>query len=241
MNYASKMLMVPQDAYSRLISQQQEQLQPVVTQLVNLDEQMKTIMGNPNLPVDVKYSQYDQALRRYRLLKEQQQQPMRVQMAEQLVPEQVPEQVSTINPVNDLPKNSRLRGQLLFNHIKRTPGIAWSENGEVILNGRKVPGSNITDLVHDFVRDRPTVQPAAGWKEFSDALKNSNVPQEAIGNKRRMQDVAGPSDVGSRSDSFSTPNGSPRFGTPNPPVIRRGARNRQQTIPWSPYGAPPRN
>ena len=83
MDYATKMLMIPQDAYSRLVSHQQQQTKPAVNELSNLDEQMQSILANPNIPADVKYSQYDQVLRRYRFLNERQQQPLKIEFTEQ--------------------------------------------------------------------------------------------------------------------------------------------------------------
>lgn len=250
MNHTTKMLMVPQDTYSRLVTQQQ--MQPAVAQLTNLDEHMQQILSNPNISVDVKYNMYEQALRRYRVLNEQQQQPMKVEMVQPEVQPVVQPEITDFNIVDALPKSAKLKGRLLLNHIKQAPGIKVSEHGELILNGKKIPGTNITDLVHDFVRDRSRAQPATGWHEFREALKNSNVPQEAIANKRRMvENFDGMANLFDNdsvhtspavSPGFATPNSQIRLGTYSPPIdtVRRGSRVRKETMRWTPYGSPPK-
>ncbi len=50
--------MVPQDAYSSLMSQQKQLYSPVVNQLSNLDQELQSILTNPNLSSDAKYYQY---------------------------------------------------------------------------------------------------------------------------------------------------------------------------------------
>ena len=46
-------------------------------------------------------------------------------------------------------------------------------------------GSNIADLVNETVRARKMSDEPKGWSVFARALKESNVPQELIGNKTR--------------------------------------------------------
>ena len=46
-------------------------------------------------------------------------------------------------------------------------------------------GSIIADLVNETVRARKMSDEPKGWSVFARALKESNVPQELIGNKTR--------------------------------------------------------
>ena len=45
---------------------------------------------------------------------------------------------------------------------------------------------NIIDLIKDAIRQRKDVEPR-GWKTFSKALHESNIPQEVIGNSSRWK------------------------------------------------------
>ena len=50
--------------------------------------------------------------------------------------------------------------------------------------GKRIHGSNIIDFINDAIRQRKGVEPR-GWKTFSKALHESNIPQEVIGNLSR--------------------------------------------------------
>ena len=52
--------------------------------------------------------------------------------------------------------------------------------------GKRIHGSNIIDLINDAIRQRKGVEPR-GWKTFSKALHESNIPQEVIGNSSRWK------------------------------------------------------
>ena len=209
MLHTSKMVMIPQDAYSNLLSKQQEIGQPLQTQLSILDQEMKLILANPSLPADLKMLQYDQALRRYQHLKSEQQKPLQIQikqdLSELMQPNQLqqPQQqymqlphpryelpVSENEMVDNLPKNTRPMGRLLMKHLNRhLDTFKFAANGELIKDGAAIPGSTLLDLVNGVVRNRPKTGPkVAGFKEFLDLLHDTNVPQEAmLVTKRNMQ------------------------------------------------------
>jgi hypothetical protein len=193
MNDTTKMVMLPQDAYRSLLSQQHEQTQPVVNQLTSLDGQLQSILANPSLPADVKYHQYDQLLHRYRHLKQQQMNtlnqpvPVTFQPAEQVLPPQmqflpVPEE----NVLTSVPKMLKNKTRILLDHIKRHPEkFKWNEKGELVIGGEPVHGSHFTDLVHDTVRSR-TKHHAMGRPEFGKLLSETNVPREGLGQDLAM-------------------------------------------------------
>jgi len=181
------MVMVPQDAYSSLISQQQQLMPPVAMQLSNLDSEMKSILNNPNLSVDEKYNRYYRTFGRYGHLQER---PLFPGMPDPLpppAPTVVEKGTNTgIFPVSKhalldtLPKVSRNKARILIDHLNSKKEIKWTDTGELLVGGYPVPGSNITDLVHFFTRNRPSVKPPPGAKELADQLQDTNVPMEAV-------------------------------------------------------------
>ena len=76
------MVLVPESTYSGLLSKQsiqKEQADPLIFQLVRLNEQLEHIQKNPHLPTDVKYKKYMATLNRYLQLKDMQKRQMEAQ------------------------------------------------------------------------------------------------------------------------------------------------------------------
>lgn len=76
-----------------------------------------------------------------------------------------------------IPKNYRTRAKALLNHITADPQqrLKWNRHGELIHDGRLIPGSHITDLLKNSQRQYKHVQPV-GLEEFQDSLKELNIP-----------------------------------------------------------------
>ena len=185
--------MVPEDAYSSLLSQQQQLLPPVAMQLSSLDMELKSILNNPSLSVDEKHDRYYRTFNRYSQLQGKhfynpEPMPPPPAVAVPHPPTVLAEKgtMTTDIPVhpavllNGLPKANRSRGRLLLEHLKHKKEIQWANSGELLADGNAIPGSNITDLLHFFTRNRPTVKPPVGAKEFAGMLQDSNVPKEAV-------------------------------------------------------------
>ena len=66
--------------------------------------------------------------------------------------------------------------------------VDWNDRGELLHEGVAIPGSNITDLVHDLVRKRKTFDPI-GWRQLASQLRGSNIPMELVGNVARRQHI----------------------------------------------------
>ncbi len=189
MQHTTKMVMVPQDAYSSLISQQKQMYSPVVNQLSNLDQELQSIISNPNLPTDAKYHQYMNVFGRYQTLKGQQAKQDNIQTRPeptpvihgdlQVVPRQIP--IDEQRLIDSLPKTVQRKGKLLLDHVKADPEhFQWLKSGELVSEGTPVHGSNITDLFHYATRNRKTAVPPIGFGEFEELLDESNVPKEAL-------------------------------------------------------------
>ena len=44
------------------------------------------------------------------------------------------------------------RAKKLIGHLKDYAGVIWNANGEMVIDGKALPGSNITFLVNDIIR-----------------------------------------------------------------------------------------
>ena len=234
MQNTSKLVIIPEMAYASLIAARNNQeASPIVSELDRLDQQVKMILKDPQLPADIKYRQYEQLLTRFKYLKNQQStQAVPVQMTftshppqQPQVVNQPPRQQPQIQPhgqalqpeidegnahhvdtapvgeaatgkklpldiMDSLPDRSKKMGNILMTHLETHPQFDWDESNHLIIDGSPILDSNMLDLVHDFIRDRPTKQPVSGAKEFAKLLKDTNVSMEVIGNKNRHPLIA---------------------------------------------------
>ena len=88
--------------------------------------------------------------------------------------------------LQSVPKTMQRKAELLLRMIKNNNNLTWDEQGVVSYKGERIHGSNIIDLINDTIRQRKGVEPR-GWKTFSKALHESNIPQEVIGNPSRWK------------------------------------------------------
>ena len=106
--------------------------------------------------------------------------------------------------LQSVPKTMQRKAELLLGMIENNNNLTWDEQGVVSYKGKRIHGSNIIDLINDTIGQRKGVEPR-GWKTFSKALHESNIPQEVIGNTSRwkwMQKSHDTSD-GEESDRFT--------------------------------------
>uniref|UniRef100_A0A2A4IZU0 Uncharacterized protein n=1 Tax=Heliothis virescens TaxID=7102 RepID=A0A2A4IZU0_HELVI len=84
-----------------------------------------------------------------------------------------------------IPKTYNKKGQLLLNFVGKSK-IHWDNEGVVIIDNEKIPGSNIVDLINDTLRPLKRSDPI-GWDRFAKALKDIKVPLTYIGNPKRCE------------------------------------------------------
>ncbi len=196
MDDTNKMILVPEKAYGTLLNQQQQLISPAISQLTNLDQQIQTVLANPNLPAFVKAAQYEQLARCYRIMHEREfKRPVPVTFQEQPIIQGEMFEQGNFTPQHEktllrsLPRNHHNKARLLLDHLRQHPDVfQLSDKNELVVNGDKVPGSNINDLVNEVVRQR-AVRQFKGSELFADALASSNVPREALGSKERLAEL----------------------------------------------------
>ena len=178
MQHATKMVMVPQDAYSSLISLQKQTYSPAINQMSNLDQDLQQILANPNLSTDAKYQQYASTFGRYQHLQQEHFKPP-IELPAMPLP------IEDNRLIDSLPKPARRKAKILLDHLKDNPKhIQWLPSGELVADGTPILKSSITDLIHHVTRNRPSVKPPTGAKEFENLLESTNVPKEALKENR---------------------------------------------------------
>lgn len=86
--------------------------------------------------------------------------------------------------LSSFPKSLQSRARTLLTYI--TPHLSWNENGEIVIGGTNIPGSNIVDLVKVQLKEYKDLYPI-GQDAFSNILKDANVPLNLLASFRRVQ------------------------------------------------------
>ena len=82
------------------------------------------------------------------------------------------------------PKTLQGRASSLLIYI--LPYITWTQKGEVIISGEKIPNSNIVELVKVQLKDYRDFSPI-GVEKFDILLKDVNVPLSLLTSSKRQQ------------------------------------------------------
>ena len=162
-----KLFLVPEDVIHTWRSNQRtEQIdKPVETSLSHMDKSMQNILKDNKLSVYDKEKLYTQKLATYV--------DMRDQMKRHL-----PE-----IHLDSVPKNFHTKANALLKYLQSDKDVEWDAQGQLVLNGKVIPTSNIVDLIHDGMRLRKKMKRPPGWKELSHHIIEKNVPRELIGNE----------------------------------------------------------
>ena len=92
--------------------------------------------------------------------------------------------------LDTVPKRWRTQASRLLTHIKVHPDISWSSKGELVLKNTVIPQTHAVDLINDLLRKRTSSSLPTGWRLLADALKDSNIPHELIGNQDRWKYIS---------------------------------------------------
>lgn len=180
MNHANKMILVPHD----IVGDDEGKTK----YMSNLDEEMFKILNDMSLPIDEKLLKYNQVLRRHQTAKQDINKPFQFEMQEsQTHATDKPEQPDSVQEAitETVPPKFQKQANVLLKYARKIPHIKWADNGEMIVDGNKIAGSNIVDIINDLARERKP-QPALGSDVFLKKLIEANVPKEIILNKKRL-------------------------------------------------------
>ena len=69
----------------------------------------------------------------------------------------------------------------ILQYLEEDEDVEWDAKNQVYIKGRKLEGSNVTDLMHRLIRKRKAVPDPEGYQELLQHLKERNAPKELIG------------------------------------------------------------
>ena len=171
-----KMVLVPEALLESNLRHQEQNVTPIVSQLVNLDKEMEVIMANKKLNDEEKITQYVEVLRRYKQFK-QQLEPLPL-----TIPKPIPTSVSPphdhrIDLVNQLPKSYRVNALRALTALEKNKLVSIDYNtNELIYDGEKLENTNVKDMLHHtFTKAKKPIEPR-GYSTFFKALSDADVP-----------------------------------------------------------------
>ena len=198
MRHAKRMILVPEDVLARLERKQKQETSPLVTNLMNTEEDMDETLRRTDMFDDEKQKLYYANLERYLNLKHQKKNdfptininsttPLDANKPAEKREGTSSETLSDSDIVDSIPKTMRDRAMAILNRLKSYPNvISWDKTSQVKLDGKNVQGSNISDLLSDAVRSRKNFNPV-GSKEFFRVLSTVNMPKDLVRNEERWK------------------------------------------------------
>ena len=164
---------------------------PSTVKVINsLDQDMETILRNTALSDDEKVRQYQRTLERYLTFHNQYHQgqlPLTTTNSgsSTTTTSTTPRKTNRLEDgdiLESIPRTLRRKASLLLQRVKQSDSLGWNDRGELTVDGKAIPNSNMIDLMNDALRERQHFQPT-GRAVFAQGLKAMNIPRDWVRNK----------------------------------------------------------
>ena len=187
---AKKMLLVPEMEFRRLKKCDEkastdildEVKRPNERALVKTYTHMEHMLNDPLISNEEKVARHVESMNNFTVLKDKLGGSLKNVSDTKLSNTEKENDSAIAEVIELLPLNQQQRGRQLFQRLKKHKDlISWNDKGEVTIEGKHLPGSNIGDLVSDVLRTRKQGAPLRS--SFLDVLAKANVPDEFVRNK----------------------------------------------------------
>ena len=191
---AKKMVLVPEMEFRRFQKCDEKVSTDILDEVTRPNERalvknytrMERMMHDPVIPDQEKVARHVESMNDFLLLKDKLGESSQ-KRSEMIKPSDANKEsdATVTEAIELLPLAQRERGRQLFQRLQRRKDlISWNDKGEVTIEGKLLPGSNIGDLVSDVMRTRKQVAPLRS--NFLDVLARANVPDEFVRNKTAL-------------------------------------------------------
>lgn len=159
-----------------------ERTKPLISkELSQIDKTMATILNNDTLSEEDKVREYNTALSKYQELKSTsygQTPNSKIPISNSGI-----ENIGKYNPITGIASRYKTKAAELWSLLQQKGDVKVSQNGEVTINNKNIPGSNISDLINLAVNPQLKNNDIVGWNNFKRVLIDSNVPRLLINQK----------------------------------------------------------
>jgi len=196
MKYTTKMIMMPEQALSQ-INHVQQKKDGIEGQVFEFKTALQKILSDDSLTPETQMQLYNQLFTRYLKLDTDLKAPTTVIIHKDNHESEKEKEDNVINHnqlfqekwkdaiFQKMPKVHKDKARELIDFLNKSKQVRILDSGEVSIKDTLLPKSNIVNLVHDIVRDRPKVPGPLGYKNFLMFLKDLNVPKDLVGNPSR--------------------------------------------------------
>ena len=198
-----KLMLVDPSQINPNLTYQRERAKPFGKRETDrLDRAMLAIIDDTTMTQDEKVAAYTSALDRYQTAGQTYlSSPPQSFGLKQANPTTTTAKEIEYDPLIGLTKQFLPRAKKLLALLQKNNALTVSDNGEVVIEGSKLAGSNISDLLNASVNPKANVERVVGIKEFTELLDKTNVPQTLISDKLKVPKISAPYD----SSPFATP------------------------------------
>ena len=187
MKHSQKIILIPENNLDNYLHQQRLTTPPTVTKMAQLDGEMKTVLDRNDTSQDEKAKLYSQILELPSFQREMSEETKKgTKVIRTTTPDNV-ERQSVGDIIEVLPKNLQQKAKIPLRRIQDNSKILdWNDRGELKYDGETLPNTNITNLLGDSLKFKKNNKPK-GYKIFTKALSEMNLPEELIRNPERLQ------------------------------------------------------
>ena len=80
----------------------------------------------------------------------------------------------------NVPKAYQVRAKKLIRHLKDYTGVSWNAKSEMVVDGKTLPGSNISVLVNDIIRKAKHEVDPVGRMSLVERLSKTELPPSKV-------------------------------------------------------------
>ena len=119
------------------------------------------------------------------------------------VEEKAAEKMTEDRIVKNASRTYQARAKKLIEHLKDCMGVSWNGKGEMVVDGKTLPGSNILVLVNDIIRKAKHEVDPVGRESLVEQLSKTELSRGVVGNAEISQELS------QRKRKSTTPRKSP--------------------------------
>ena len=106
------------------------------------------------------------------------------------VEEKEAEKMTEDRIVKNVPRTYQARAKKLIGHLKDYTGVSWNAKGEMVIDGKTLPGANISILVNDLIRKAKHEVDPVGRKSLVEQLSKTELRSGLTGNAEISRELS---------------------------------------------------
>ena len=92
--------------------------------------------------------------------------------------------------IKNVPKAYQVRATKLIEYLKNYTGVSQNAKGEMIVDGKTLPGTNISVLVNDIIRKAKHEVDPVERKSLVEQLSKTELPRCLVGNAKISRELS---------------------------------------------------